>query len=397
MAGNRKLGELLVKKQPWLLKNGETWLWRPLRAVKPVLRVKNLVILTRHEDVRRVLEADDRFSVTYGEHMEAVTGPFILGMDDGPRYRRESRALHSAAPHSDLPFVAELTRERASRHLGSSSSLDAVELADAVTGAGIDRYFGLPGCATPAALAGGRDVFRAVFLDGDVPEVMERGQAEAHKLTADMRRAMAEIRSHGGREETVLGRLLAAQGTDAPQLDDEGIPRSLLGLQAAWAASVPRAFSLALDVVLDRPAELARLRALAAAGEERRVGELLVEALRLQPQAPFLTRLARSEMVVAPGARREHRIKPGDIVFAVTQAAQHDRTVLDAPGALKEGRPPTDVLHFGAGIHRCFGAAISVTQFGVLGTLLLRDGSLERDGALRWGPAFPQALPLRRT
>lgn len=396
MAGNRKLGELLVKKQPWLLRNGERWLWRPLRAWKPVLRLGRMVILTRHEDVRRVLEADDRFSVTYGEHMEAVTGPFILGMDDGPRYRAESAALHSAAPHSDLPFVAALTRDRARAYLSAGGALDAVELADEVTGEGVDRYFGLPGCATPAALAGGREVFRAVFLDGDVPEVMERGQAEAKKLTDDMRSAMDEIRSHGGREETVLGRLLAAQGTDAPQLDDEGIPRSLLGLQAAWAASVPRAFSLALDVVLDRPAELARLADLARSGDERAVGSFLVDALRLQPQAPFLTRLARDAMVIAPGAKRETRIKQGDVVFAVTQAAQMDRTVVDAPIALKPDRPATDILHFGAGIHRCFGAAISVTQFGVLGCELLRDGMIERAGPLEWGPAFPAKLPIRR-
>ena len=81
--------------QPWLLRHGDV-LFRPLRRVKPVLRIKKAVVLTRHADVRAVLERDDVFSVTYGEHMEAVTGPFILGWDDGPRYRHEVGALRDA-------------------------------------------------------------------------------------------------------------------------------------------------------------------------------------------------------------------------------------------------------------------------------------------------------------
>ena len=389
-AVKQKVQRGLVKAQPWLLRNGDR-VWAPLRRWRPVLKVGKAVVLTRHEDVRGVLERDDVFSVTYGEHMEAVTGPFILGWDDGPEYRAEAGALHAAVHPEDLGRVAALTRARSEEALASGRPLDAVALADEVTGAGLDVYFGLPAVAGVAKRDDARAVFRAVFLDGDTPAVMADGKRAAGGIVADVEAAMAALRASATSADTLLARLLAAG-----DLPDEAIPRNLLGLVAAWAASVPRAFSLALDALLDRPAELARVRAAAVRGDERAVAQLLLEGLRLQPQAPFLVRVAREPYVIAPGAPREHHVKPGDAVIAVTMSSMRDKLRLDAPKALRDDRPDADYLHFGAGIHACFGAQISRTQFGALGTALLRDGDLRRAGPLRWGEAFPASLPLRR-
>lgn len=385
-SGREKMGRVLVRLQPWLLRNGDV-IFRPLRRFKPVWRIKTAVILTRHSDVRAVLERDDVFSVTYGEHMEAVTGPFILGWDDGPRYRHEVGALRDATPHADLPRVAALTSARAARVLAGGSAVDAVALADEAVGAGLADYFGMPEVADPPMRAAARDVFRAVFLDAETPETVQRGKAASAELVVAITAAMGRVRA--APDDTVVSRLVSA-GT----LDDEAIPRNLVGLVAAWAASVPRAFSLALDVLLDRPPELQRLAAYADAGDARAIGALVLEALRLQPQAPFLIRKARGSMVIAPGSPHEQQIAPGDVVIAGTQSAMRDRFVLDQPGALITTRDPHEILHFGAGIHRCFGAAISVTQFGALGTELAKAGGVRRAGPLKWGAAFPESLPV---
>ena len=385
-SGRERMGRALVRAQPWLLRRGDV-VFRPLRRFKPVLRIKQAVVLTRHTDVRAVLERDDVFSVTYADHMEAVTGPFILGWDDGPRYRHEVGALRDATPHAGLSRVAALTSERAAEVLSRGGAVDGVALADEAVGAGLDRYFGLPELAGPELREAARDVFRAVFLDAETPETVERGKASSARLVAAIETAIERVRA--ARDDTVVSRLVHA-GT----LDDEAIPRNLVGLVAAWAASVPRAFGLALDVLLDRPPELRRLAELAASGDPRAVGMLFVEALRLQPQAPFLIRKARGSMVIAPGSKHEQHISPGDVVVAVTQSAMRDRFVLDQPEALRPDRDPNEILHFGAGIHRCFGAAISVTQFGALGTALAEAGDVRRAGPLVWGPAFPKSLPL---
>ena len=394
-AGRRRAEKVLLRVQPWLLRRGDV-VFRPLRRFRPVLRIKRAVVLTRHEDVRALLERDDAVSVTYGEKMEAVTGPFILGWDDGPEYRAEVGALRAAVRAGDLPHIARLTRERAQAAIARGGPLDAVGLADEVTGAGLDAYFGLPELAGPAERDAARDVFRAVFLDGAEPAVLAAGRNGSDRLVAAIGTAMARERAAGPSADTVLGRLLLAQddGDGTPALGDDAIPRNLVGLVAAWAASVPRAFSLGFDVLLDHPPELERAARAAAAGDEATVATLLVEALRLQPQAPFLVRRCKREVVIAPGAAREHRVRPGDVVVAVTQSAMRDKRVLDAPGGLAVDRLPEEILHFGAGIHRCFGAAISTTQFGALGSVLLASPGLRRTGPLRWGPAFPAALPI---
>jgi cytochrome P450 len=370
------MGRALVKAQPWLLRRGDV-VFRPLRRFRPVLRIKKAVILTRHNEVRAVLERDDVFSVTYAEHMEAVTGPFILGWDDGPRYRHEVGALRAAVRHDDLPALARLTAERAAAHL-ADGSVDAVELADEVVGAGIETYFGMPEVASAALRADARDVFRAVFLDAETPATVSRGKEASARVVDGIRAAMERVRANP--DDTVVGRLVSAG-----DLDDDAIPRNLVGLVAAWSASVPRAFSLALDVLLDRPPELARVADAAAAGDQRAVATLWLEALRLQPQAPFLIRRAR---------KHEQHIAAGDVVVAVTQSGMRDRYVLDQPDGLRLDREPSEYLHFGAGIHRCFGAAISTAQFGALGTELFRGGDVRRAGPLVWGEAFPERLPL---
>jgi cytochrome P450 len=218
---------------------------------------------------------------------------------------------------------------------------------------------------------------------------MEQGRRSAGRLVAAIEGEIARARALDELPDTVLGRLLAAGA-----LPDADIPRNLLGLVAAWAASLPRAFALALDVLLDRE-DLGRAAAAAVRDDAGEVGRLWTEALRLQPQAPFLSRRAREEVVIAPGAAREARVRPGDVVFAVTMSAMRDRHALDQPEGLSTTRAPTDVLHFGAGLHRCFGAAISQAQLGALGTVLLRGPALRRAGPLRWGEAFPAALALR--
>jgi cytochrome P450 len=390
-----RMGRGLVRAQPWLLRNGDR-IFAPLRRLRPVLRIGRAVVLTRHEDVRAVLERDDAFSVTYGEKMEQVTGPFILGWDDGPRYRAEAGALHAALRPGDAERLAVLTREAAARALADPGlEPDAVALADEVTGAGLERLFGLPEVAPREQRDRARAVFRAVFLDGETPAVLEEGRRASAELVRGLEAAMRRVREDGEAEETLLGRLLAAQGDGSgTALSDEAIPRNLVGLVAAWSASVPRAFSLAFDVLLSHPADLERARRAAAGGDEDAVAGLLLDALRLQPQAPFLARRCRGEVVVAPGAAREHRVRQGDVVIAVTSSAMRDRHVLEAPGALRPDRPESEYLHFGAGLHRCFGAVISRTQFGALGAQLLTRPGLARAGRLRWGPAFPAALPL---
>jgi len=87
-----------------------------LRALRPVLLIHDIAIVTRYPDVVAVLTNDQSFSVQpYAAKMRALAGDFILGLDDSDEYERDVSILRLAAPRSDIPglasFVTETTDE----------------------------------------------------------------------------------------------------------------------------------------------------------------------------------------------------------------------------------------------------------------------------------------------
>ena len=93
------------------------WLLTLARLIKPNVKFFGWVYLTKDEDVRDVLERQDEFETPYGLEM-AETGRtnFILGMRDGPDYRRMKSAVLSAFPVNE---VETRIRPLAARHAQS--------------------------------------------------------------------------------------------------------------------------------------------------------------------------------------------------------------------------------------------------------------------------------------
>ena len=71
------------------------FVFRLLRAVRPILRFGNIVVVTRYDDVREVFLNDRAFRVPYAHKLDVIMGgqPFFLGMDDTPDYRRDTGAM----------------------------------------------------------------------------------------------------------------------------------------------------------------------------------------------------------------------------------------------------------------------------------------------------------------
>jgi hypothetical protein len=79
-----------------------------LRRVRPILVVGNNAMVTRADDVRAVLRDHEHFTVShYAPKMTAASGPFILGLDDTPLYRRDHAALRAAIRSEHVPALAD--------------------------------------------------------------------------------------------------------------------------------------------------------------------------------------------------------------------------------------------------------------------------------------------------
>src|SRR3954464_14711835 len=120
----------------------------PLRRWRPIVAVGPFGLVPRADDVREVLGDHEHFTVShYAPKMAEITGPFILGLDDTPLYRREDAALRAAFRRNDLAGLADATLAAGrDRMAAADGRIDVVsELADPVIDSVIASYLGTPG------------------------------------------------------------------------------------------------------------------------------------------------------------------------------------------------------------------------------------------------------------
>ena len=362
-----------------------------------VRRVVPRTIVLGHADCRDILDRHEVFRVPYLRRMEKVSGPFILGWDpdDEPRYTIEQDWLTAAVHRGDGERLAERARTIAEERVAQARAhggLDVVaDLADPVIDDAIGAWFGVLTAQPTARLDWARAAFYGVFLNAlKVPVVLERAQAGAARLSEEITAVAAEREPGDG---DVLGRLLAAQQPEHG-LDRDAAVRNLVGLVTAWVPQVSRLLPAALDVLLDRELELRAAQAAARDGDVARVGDYLWEAARFRCTNPLLPRHAVAEHALPSGMT----IPAGANVMAILQAAMMDPAAVDDPKRFVAGRPEDVYLHFGGGLHRCFGEHAAKVQLGQAATALLACDGLRRAGRVRWSGSFPASLrvELRR-
>jgi len=381
-------------------------LFKLLRTVKPVVLRHNLAIVTRYHDVVEVLTHDEAFSVQpYREKMTRLAGEFILGTDDSPEYERDVSILRLAAPRSDVPALAGFVEETAEALVAKAGGqIDVADLAKRVPARLFGRWFGTPGPDEDTLIAWTLAIFEDIFvnLKNDAAITAEANRASA-ALAAYLDEAIAARKAQNGAPPTphddVVGRLLAMQSTSATAFSDEEIRVNVIGLVCGFVPTIATATTFALDALLDRPDALAGAQAAARADDDDAVRAHLFEAMRLAPQGPGLFRRARTDFEVAEGSMHATTIHAGTLIFAAVQSAMLDDDVVDDPREFRIDRPAHHHLHFGVGLHQCFGRFANSMQIPLIAKAVLRRPGLARapgaDGQLVKDGPFPKSLVLR--
>jgi cytochrome P450 len=374
-----------------------------LRRVRPMFALRRFGVVTRADDVRAVLHDDAGFTVgLYEPKMTAVTGPFILGLDDTPLYRREHAALRAAIRADDLePLAGDTLAAARGRVAGAGARIDVIAgLADPAIDQVIAGYFGTPGPDTATQLRWARSIFADVFLNvGDKAAIHDRALADAGEMRPHLDALIAERRARMDDGQTVpddvLTRLLrhaAAEGGLRPI----AIRHNLIGLIAGWIPTVSKAFACVVEELLRRPEELRAAQAAARAGDRELVAAYVFEALRFRPHTWALLRLCPADRTVAEGTPPATTFKAGSRVLVATQSAMFDRRAVRSPGAFRVDRPWSEYLHFGEGLHTCFGMQINRVHLPALAMALLEGPPIERAGKLQWDGPFPSGLEVTR-
>ncbi|MGH9164177.1 MAG: cytochrome P450 [Acidimicrobiales bacterium] len=380
---------------------------RPVRRFLPILVVGRRVIVTRHADVCEILERDDVFTVAdaNGPTMDRVNGPFILGMDRSEQYLRE-RAILQRCVHPDDPariraFVRAAATDAVAA-MGPSGRLDVVaDLARVVAVRLVAHYFGVSGPDEDTMKRWMRTIFHETFLNvGADPAVRRRGEASAAELHVFVDDLVAARRGEVSRGAAVpddfVTRLVKLQAEPGTQLSDEGIRRNLGGVIVGAVDTTSKAVTHAVDELLRRPEALAGAAAAAQAGDIDAVGRHAFEALRFNPLNPVLARDVARTALVAAGTKRQRCLPAGRHVYAAVLPAMFDPAVFDQPNRFRTDRPPGAYLHFGGGLHDCFGRQVNLIQIPEVVAALVALPGLRRhpgaEGAMVYDGPFPDHL-----
>ena len=376
-----------------------------LRMVRPMVSTRAFGLVTRADDVREVLADDEHFGVPgYNERMTEISGPFILGLGDTALYQHDHDALRAAIRPEDLPRLAERTLAVAREHVRrSAGTLDVVrDLADPTIDAVMSAYFGTPGPSPRTQVRWARDIFAHVFLNVDgKPAARERALAAAEQMRPHLDAQIANRRScldvGGAASDDVLTRLLRTS-TDDGGLCTIAVRHNLIGLIAGWIPTVSKAFTCAVAEILGRPVVVADVRAAARAGDHDTLWRHLLEALRFRPQTWALLRTCVSDQTVAAGTRRATRFRAGARVLVATQSAMFDGDRVKAPGTYRIDRPLDSYLHFGHGLHTCFGQAINRAHLPAIAAALFEGAPVtpaREGGGIVYDRSYPASLTVK--
>ncbi len=400
-----------------------------LRKFAPILKFRNTVVVSRHADVVDVLSRDEDFTLAEvnGERMARWSGAFILGSDRGEDFDRENGALRRAARDTDVPRIRALVADNAAQLLDgvpsesersggetrvgvpSESERSGGETRAGARGSGqidvvggyarvvaarvVAQYFGTPGPDEATTMRWMRALFDVVFID-EGPRARQAASITIAEqkpyMEALIATRRAEVEAGEPVPDDVLTRLVA-MGANEPWLDDDAVRRNVNGLIVGALDTTSKAVAHVVDELLRHPDALAGARDAAVAGNIDTVRDYAWEALRFRPHGPVLERHCKNDTTLG-----RRRVPAGSVVLVSVLSAMFDKTAFPEPGRLAAGRPLDRYLHFGHGMHTCFGLYINDVQIPELVAGLVRLPGLRRApggaGRLVYDGPFPERL-----
>jgi cytochrome P450 len=378
--------------------------YRRLRAEAPVCWHEGMQvwILTRYEDVRRVLREPGSFAPLTEGPGTPIFGRTILQMTG----REHSRKTAIVARRMRNPgLLAGELRENVERR--SQRLLDELGAPEEV----VDLKAGYTSPLPLAVITDLLDVPQGMHwvgwydalaaggvgsITGDL-SLRERALAARDEVFAYIGPIIEERRRAPGRD---LLSDVASIEYEGVRLTQEEAQSFVAFLLTAGVETTDRVLSSLLGYLAAAPALWQRLRT-----EPTLVPAACAEALRLFPPVQALTRRVTGDITL-----RGVDLKAGQRVLIVLASANRDQAVFEDPDTFqldrfreapeREFTGASSILSFGGGEHHCTGAQLARVEMQVaLEHLLQRYSRLEPDHAMPAPQGFilrsPPALPVR--
>lgn len=337
-------------------------LFRRLRADGRVHRdTLGLWLLLGHADCRAAMQSprlsrDPRQWRTYAtvrpylaeSFLEQTVERFML-MRDAP-FHTQIRGLMGAA---FTPAAVRAMREqiaatcnRLVAALPADRPFDVLqELAQPLPVQVICDVLGIP----PDATAQTRQWSEALALvvEPVARRELRRASDSAARELADY--MAGQVARHRVRPSDSLLDLLIAGQRDEPSISDEDLLANLVLLFIAGHETTTNLIGNGLYRLLTESDALEQLRA-----DPGLMSTAIDEMLRYDSPVTVVARVTREPWVIG-----DLTIPPGEMLYCMTGAANHDPAVFQAPERFDIRRSPNPHLSFGGGVHYCIGAPMA--------------------------------------
>jgi cytochrome P450 len=185
-------------------------------------------------------------------------------------------------------------------------------------------------------------------------------------------------RASGSGPDDVLGRCLDMQKQGVTGFTDDQIRSSLMGFIVGGPPQPPMVVPQALEQLLRRPDALAGAQQAARDGDDKLLAGYVFEAMRFDPLAAALPRTARKPATIAKGTSRATDVPEGATLYIAFSSAMMDDRRLTDPQTFNPRRLPCEYIHFGYGLHQCFGIHMNNALLPLMLKALLKQKNLRR-------------------
>jgi len=375
-----------------------------LRAAEPVHRSDALQawILTRYEDVLRVLRDHDTFSSDARQAGGQIAAALQEQRANSPLGDTRSLLASDPPEHAFLrgivnraftPRSVELLRPRMEEivaglleDLPDTGEWDLMDgLAQPLPVIVIAELLGIP----PEDRAQFKIWSQHIALTTDIMQSQESIDSirQATSEIVEYFGGFIEDRRRQPRED-LISALVAAE-TEGRRLTGSEVLAFAILLLVAGNETTTNLIGSGMRTLLAHPEAAAALRA-----QPERIPAAIEEMLRYDSPVQGIVRFATRDVEVG-----DKTIRKGDVLMGMTGAANRDPDQFPEPTAFDIDRGDTRHLAFGMGIHYCVGAPLARVEGAIaFRALLERWPSIEAAGDVEMGGTFlirgPVRLPL---
>lgn len=342
-------------------------------------------VATRYDEVREVFLNDRCFRVPYAEKLNVIMGgrPFFLSMDDTQRYRDDTTAMRKVIRVDDIAARLAPEVERLGQQIVTSAGGELEVVDDLVRQITFDLYrgyFGIPDPPGADLRVWATRLFEFQFADMGNDKAL---RAEVDQIAPALRKHIqglmdARRNQTSNPADDVLGRCMAMQAKGEPGFDDERILAAMMGFIVGGPPQPPMVVPQALEQLLRRPDALNGAQQAALNDDNKLLAGYVFEAMRFDPLAPFLPRVATKDAIIAAGTRRAVKVAKDAKVFVAFSSAMMDERRVPDPKTFNPRRLPHEYIHFGYGLHQCFGIHMNLALLPLMLKALLKQPELRR-------------------